>query len=103
MGHPHQRIGIDDGEADELARVRGEAIQQRLADVGNAGRRVELLPKNREPHGEAVETRLRVLLGPSVFDQCRKQPVGPALRQLQAIGYLAKRHFACFVGEQLDD
>src|SRR5262249_19535963 len=100
---PDQGIAVDDSKPRELATLVREAVQQRLADVGNARGHIEPLPENGEPHRKAVETGAWILLRPPEVDQRGEEPMRAALRQRQAIGDLAQRHVRRPFREQLDD
>ena len=103
MRDPHERVAVDDREADELAALARKSVEQRLADVGHAGRHVEALAEHRETHRQPIETRVAGLLGPTEVDERREQPVGAAFRQRKPFGDFAERHLGCAVTEQLDD
>ena len=80
-----------------------EAVEQRLADVGDARCRIELLSERGETHREPVEARLAVLLGPAEFAQRRQKPMRGALGQAERLGDLSQRTRARILGEELDD
>ena len=103
MRDPDQRVAVDDGETSKLAAVACKTIQERLADVRDAGGHVKALAENCKAHGESVETGSRILFGPTEINQGRQEAMRTALRQHEAVGDFSEGHLASAVSEQLND
>src|SRR5947207_10339862 len=75
MRDPDQRVAVDDGETSKLAAVACKTIQERLADVRDAGGHVKALAEDCKAHGESVETGSRILFGPTEINQSRQEAI----------------------------
>ena len=103
MGNPDQRVAVDHGETRKLAAVAGKTIQDRLADIRDAGRDVKALAENGKAHRESIEPGFGILFGPTEVDQRCQKPMRAALGQREAVGDFSEGHRASAVSEQLDD
>ena len=103
LGDPDEPVAIGDGEARQLTGVGGEAVEDRLDEVVDAGADVVAQAQHGQLEGEPVAALALLLLDETRLLQQCEQPVHDALGQVQAVAKFRQRHAVGMTRQVLEE